>query len=63
MKLAAIQSQLFHDRHQDPKENVDDSTQDVRKLFSRAYGGASRGGPEAEKIAQSVLASQFIAGL
>ena len=31
--------------------------------YSRAYAGVNRGGPEAEKMGQSVLANQFIAGL
>ena len=63
VKLAAVQSQLFHDRQQGPKESVDEFAQDLRKLFAKAYAGVSRGGPEAEKMGQSVLANQFIGGL
>ena len=63
VKLAAVQSQLFHDRKQGPKESVDEFAQDLKKLFARAYAGVNRGGPEAEKMGQSVLANQFIAGL
>ena len=60
VKLAAVQSQLFLDRKQGPKESVDEFAQDLKKL---AYAGVNRGGPEAEKMGQSVLANQFIAGL
>ena len=63
VKLTAIQSQVFHDRQQGFKETVDEFAQDLKKLFARAYPGVSRGGPEAEKMGQSVLANKFIAGL
>ena len=63
VKLAAVQSQLFHDRKQGPKKSVDEFAQNLKKLFARAYAGVNRGGPEKEKMGQSVLANQFIAGL
>ena len=63
VKLTAIQSQLFHDRQQGFKETVDEFAQDLKKLFARAYPGVGRGGPEAEKMGQSVLTNKFIAGL
>ena len=55
--------QLFHDRRQGPQETVDDFAQDLWRLYSQAYAGFTRGTPEAEKVGQTVLASQFVAGL
>ena len=63
VRLPAIQSQVFHERKQGPKESVDGYAQELRKLFSKAYAGIERGGPEAESLGRSVLANQFIAGL
>jgi hypothetical protein len=37
--LPAVQSQLFHDRQQGPKETVDEFAQDLKKLFAKAYAG------------------------
>ena len=42
---------------------MDGYAQELRKLFSKAYAGIERGGPEAESLGRSVLANQFIAGL
>lgn len=63
VQLTAIQTQLFHDRKQGATESVDEFAQDLRKLYSRAYAGITRGTQEAERIGQTVLASQFVAGL
>ena len=63
VRLTAIQTQLFHDHHQGPKESVDDYAQALRKLFKKAYPGVSRGQPEADSMGQTVLANQFISGL
>lgn len=63
VQLTAIQTQLFHDRHQGPKESVDDYAQALKKLFARAYTGATRGTPEAEALGQTVLVNQFVSGL
>ena len=59
----AVQTQLFHDRRQGPQKTVDDFAQDLQRLYSQAYAGVTRGTPEAEKVEQTVLASQFVAGL
>ena len=61
--LPEVQSQLFHERRQGRKETADEFAQYLRRLFARAYAGVNRGGPEAEKMGQSVLANQFITGL
>ena len=58
-----MQSQLFHERKQGPRETADEFAQDLKKLYARAYADVSRGGPEAQRIGQSVLANQFITGL
>ena len=63
VKLPAVQSQLFHEREQGPRETADEFAEDLKKLYARAYTDVSRGGPEAERIGQSVLANQFITGL
>lgn len=58
-----MQSSLFHERKQGPKESVDDYAQDLRRLFYRAYPKAQQGSSEAEEMGRSVLSSQFVAGL
>jgi len=63
MKLTVVQTQLFHVHQQGTKESVDEFSQGLRKLFARVYAGISQSGPEAEQIAQTVLANQFIIGL
>ena len=63
VQIQAVQSQLFHSRHQKARETVDEYAQDLRKLYARAYMRLSRGGPEAEAMGQSVLANQFVSGL
>ena len=63
VQLKAVQTQLFHDRRQGPRETVDDFSQELRKLYSKAYSAVTRGTPEAEKVGQTVLVSQFVAGL
>ena len=55
-----MQTQLFHDRRQGPRETVDDFAQELRKLY---YSAVTCGTPEAEKVGQTVLVSQFVAGL
>ena len=63
VQIQPIQSQLFHDRQQKPKETVDEYAEALRKLFVKAYANLARGGQEAESMGQSVLANQFVAGL
>ncbi len=59
VRLTAIQSQIFHDRQQGPKESVDEYAQELKKLFTKAYSGVARRGPEAEGMGQAVLANQL----
>ena len=61
--IGALQTSLFHDRKQSDAESVDTYAQDLRRLFHKAYPCSQRGGQEAEQIAQTVLTSQFVAGL
>ena len=63
VQLTAVQTQLFHERRQGPRESVDEFAQELRKLFSKAYSRSTRGGPEAEALGQSMLSNQFIVGL
>ena len=63
VQLTAVRTQLFHDRKQGPQESVDEFAQDLRDLYGKAYAGFTKGTPEAEKVGQTVLASQFVAGL
>ena len=63
VQLTAVQSQLFHNRLQGEKESVEQYVQDLRKLFNQAYTKATREGPQAEKMGQTLLANQFVAGL
>ena len=63
IQIQPIQSQLFHDRQQKPKETVDEYAEALKKLFVKAYSSLARGGQEAETMGQSVLANQFVAGL
>ena len=63
MKLTAIQTQLFHTRGQGPNESVDDFTQELRQLHSRAYSTAIGASAEAEQMGQIVLVNQFVSGL
>ena len=60
--IQSVQSSIFHERKQRVDESVDDYSQDLRKLFHRAYSGA-QGGGEAEAMGKSVLSYQFVAGL
>ena len=57
VQIRPIQSQLFHDRQQKPKETVDEYVEVLKKLFVKAYSNMARGGQEAEVIGQLVLAS------
>ena len=61
--IGAVQTSLFHDHKQSDAESVDTYAQDLRRLFHKAYPCSQRGGQEAEQIAQTVLTSQFVAGL
>ena len=63
VQLTAIQTQQFHDRQQGAKETVDEYAQVLKKLYKKAYSTVLRGGAEAEKMGQTVLANQFVAGL
>ena len=42
---------------------MDAYAQDLRHLFHKAYPSSTRGGTDAERIAQTVLSSQFVSGL
>ena len=63
VRLPAVQTQIFHDRHQGAKETVDEFVQELRKLYAKAYAAVAYGMPEAEEVGQRVLASQFVTGL
>ena len=63
VRLTAVQTQLFHNRQQAEGETVEQFAQDLQKLFNQAYARAAREGPEAEKLARTLLTNQFIAGL
>ena len=63
VQLTAVQTQLFLERHQGPRESVDEFAQELRKLLSNAYSRSMRGGPEAEALGQSMLSNQFVGGL
>ena len=63
VQFTAVQTQLFHERRQGPRESVDEFAQELRKLFSNAYSRSTRGGPEAEALGQSMLSNHFVMGL
>lgn len=63
VRIQSVQSSLFYEWKQATGETVEAYTQDLRKLFNRAYPQKQRGTREAETMAQSVLASEFAAGL
>ena len=63
VRLTAVQTQLFHNRQQAEGETVEQFAQDLQKLFNQAYARAAREGPEAEKLARTLLTNQFVAGL
>ena len=58
-----MHTSLFHDWKQQNSESVDKFAQDSRKLYNKAYPPSMRGGEEAEAMGNTVLASQFVAGL
>ena len=60
VRLPAVQTQMFHERRQGPKETVDEFVQELCKLYSKAYATVTHGTPEAEEVGQRVLASQFV---
>ena len=62
VRIQAVQSSRFHERRQEAKETVDSYAQELRKLFYQAYSSAS-GTEGADRMGQSVLSYQFIAGL
>ena len=63
VRIHVIQSSLFHQQKQVPRESVDDYAQGLRKLFNRAYPSTQQGISETESMGRSVLAYQFVAGL
>ena len=63
VQIQAVQSSLFHERRQKPRESVDDYAQDLRRLFYKAYPKVQLGTQEAADIGKSVLANQFVTGL
>ena len=60
VQITAVQSSLFHDRRQKPKESVDEYAQDLRRLFFEAYPRVQQ---EASEMGKAVLANQFVNGL
>ena len=63
VRIKAIQSSPFHKHRQKKGESVDEYTQDLRRLYQRAYAQAQHGYPAAESMEKSVLAYQFVSGL
>ena len=63
VRLTAIQAQIFHNRQQGAGETVDQFAQELRKLFHLVYAGAACEGPKAERMGQTLLTNQFVAGL
>ena len=63
IRLTAVQAKLFHNRQQSESETVDQFAQELRKLYNLAYAGAASEGPHAERMGQTLLANQFVAGL
>lgn len=56
VSIQSVQSSLFHERKQGPKEMEDNYAQELRKLFLRAYSTVQQDGGAAEAMGQSVLA-------
>lgn len=63
MRIKSVQSELFHERKQKPKESVEEYAQDLNRLYQHAYPYSKRGSEDAERMGQTVLAYQFVAGL
>ena len=57
--LTAVQAQLFHNRHQQENETVDQFSQELQKLYNLAYAGAASEGPHAQRMGQTLLTNQF----
>ena len=62
IRIKSVLSGLFHERKQ-VKESVEEYAQDLNRLYQRAYPHSERGSADAEKMGQTVLAYQFVAGL
>ena len=54
---------MFHKRKQKSKESVEEYAQDLSRLYQCAYPNSERGSADAERMGQTVLAYQFVAGL
>ena len=63
VRIKSVQSGLFHERKQKSKESVEEYAQDLNRLYQRAYPHSERGSADAERMGQTVLAYQFVAGL
>ena len=63
MRIQAVQTSCFHERKQQLGETVDSFAQELWKLFQIAYPTSAHGSKEDEEMWQSVLSSQFVAGL
>ena len=63
VQLTTVQTQMFHECRQGPRESVDEFAQEIRKPFSKAYLRTSREGPEAEVPGTKHVSNQFIVGL
>ena len=64
VRIKSVLSGLFHERKQKVKESVEEYAQDIdlNRLYQRAYPHLERGSADAEKMGQTVLAYQFVAG-
>ena len=60
--IQAVQSSRFHERKQGHKESVDNYAQDLRRFYYHAYASSAIT-EEADRMGQSVLTYQFVAGL
>ena len=59
----AMETQVFHDRRQVPRETVDEFAQELRKLYANAYAPVTRGTRQEEEVGQHMLSSEFVTGL
>ena len=63
VRIKSVLSGLFHKRKQKVKESVEEYANDLNRLYQHAYPYLKRGSADAEKMGQTVLAYQFVAGL
>ena len=63
VRIQVVQTSCFHERKQQSGDTVDGFAQELWKLFQKTYPTSVRGSKEVEEMGQSVLSSQFVAGL